>query len=280
MTRPAMRYAMRSETRANPRTFRRALSLVETTVVVGILAILLALMLPTTSAVRAASRAGRCQSNLRQMGLAATSYAAQNKERYPAAILYELTDAGVVTKAWDYEHRPDGTIAPGALWNFMSTPTQVQQCPDFAGDSTFGGDPYTGYNYNTTYIGAEGRFPEMGSDGRWRDGWSVARRGLASGNFRHTSRTALFGDGGWKGGANKFMRAPSAAVEGDLQTVHAGGQAFRHGGCTHVCYLDGHVGGVCERHAGPHQAQSLLEQVMGFPENAFLANDDTPYYPR
>lgn len=259
---------------------RHGLSLVETLVVIGILSVLLALLLPTTAAVRAAGRAGRCQSNLRQMGLAAASYAAQNKERYPAAILYEMTDAGVVTKAWDYEQRPGGTVVPGAIWSYMSTPTPAQQCPDFVGHSTFGGDPYTGYNYNTTYIGAEGRFPEMGPDGRWLDGWEVARRGLASGNFRHTSTTAVFGDGGWRGGANKFMRAPSASVEGDFQTVYAGGQAFRHGGCTHVCYLDGHVSGVCERHQGAHASDTLLNQVMGFPLNAFLSDGDKPYDPR
>jgi hypothetical protein len=30
------------------------------------------------------------------------------------------------------------------------------QCPSFLGASTFGNDPATGYNYNTTYIGTEG----------------------------------------------------------------------------------------------------------------------------
>jgi prepilin-type processing-associated H-X9-DG protein len=81
------------------------------------------------------------------------------------------------------------------------------------------------------------------------------------------------------------MRAPLGSVEGDMQTVYAGGQAFRHGGCSHVCYLDGHVAGVCDRHEGMHAEDSplrqvMLEQIMGFPQNAFLADDDRPYDPR
>ena len=258
----------------------RGFTVVEMAVVIGIMAVLLALILPATARVRSTARAGSCQSNLRQLGLATAAYAAQNKERYPAAIIYEMTDAGVVTKAWDFEQHPGGVVKPGAIWSYLSSASPVQQCPEFQGSSTFGSDPYTGYNYNTTYIGAEGRLPEIGPDGRWLHGWTVARRGLATGNFRKTSSTALFGDGGWRGGANKFMRAPSATVEGDLPTAYAGGQAFRHGGCTHVCYLDGHVAGACQACAGEHASQSLLDQVMGFPKNGFLAEGDGAYDPR
>lgn len=259
---------------------RRGFTVVELVVVIGVIAVLLAIILPTTAAVRASARASHCQSNLRQLGLAAAAYAAQNKERYPPAILYEMTSAGVVTKAWDFEQDPGGGVRPGTIWSFLSSASPVQQCPEFVGSSTFGADPYTGYNYNTSYIGAEGRFPEIAADGTWLDGFRVARPGLASGAFRRPSTTALFGDGGWLGGANKFMRAPSASVEGDLATVYAGGQAFRHKGCTHVCYLDGHVAGSCDCREGAHAAQSLLDQVMGFPKNGFLADGDGPYDPR
>ena len=76
------------------------------------------------------------------------------------------------------------------------------------------------------------------------------------------------------------MRAPSATVEGDLPTAYAGAQAFRHGGCSHVCYLDGHVAGACQACAGEHASQPLLDQVMGFPKNGFLAEGDGAYDPR
>ncbi len=266
--------------RHEPLRARRGLTLVETLVVIAIVSVLLSLIVPATSAVRANARSGHCQSNLRQLALAAHAYALQNAERYPAAILYEMSPAGLVTRAWDHEQHPGGVVRPGILWGYLSSPTSVQQCPDYLGPSTFGADPYTGYNYNTSYIGAEGRFPEVDANGAWRDGWAVARRGLATGNFRRTDTTALFGDGGWRGGANKFMRAPSATVEGDFATVYAGGQAFRHGGCTHVAYLDGHVRGACDCCEGGNATPQLLDEVMGFPKNGFLSHDDRSYDPR
>ncbi|MFM7262108.1 MAG: type II secretion system protein, partial [bacterium] len=181
----------------------RAVTIVEMLVVIGILTVLLAIVVPTTSSVRASSRSASCQSNLRQLGIAASMYATQNRDAYPAAVLYRMGENGLVTSAWDFEHRPGGSVRPSALWDFVRGPNEVQQCPDFLGASTFGDDPSTGYNYNTTYIGAEGRFPEQDSSGTWIDGWRLARRGVSSAQFRRTSTTALFGEGGWRGGANK-----------------------------------------------------------------------------
>ena len=76
------------------------------------------------------------------------------------------------------------------------------------------------------------------------------------------------------------MRAPSNTVENDLSTVYAGAQAFRHQGCTHVCFLDGHVAGMCACHEGPQATTPLLDGVAGFPANGFLSNDDANYDPR
>lgn len=259
---------------------RRAFTLVEVVTVLGVAAVLLSILLPAIRTVRGSARSACCQSNLRELGMAANRYALQNHDRYPAAILYEITASGLSTKCWDYEQRADGSVRNGILWSFMSSPADVQQCPDYLGSSTFGNDPHTGYNYNTTYIGAEGRFPELGSNGAWLDGWKVARHGIPSAQHRRTTTTALFGEGGWKGGANKFMRSPMNAVEQDLGTVYAGAQAFRHQGCTHVCFLDGHVAGTCSCHEGPQATAPLLDGVADFPRNGFLSDDDSIYDPR
>ena len=57
---------------------RAAFSLIELIVVIGIIAILIALLLPTLHGARAASKAVVCQSNLRQIGVAMAAYAAEN----------------------------------------------------------------------------------------------------------------------------------------------------------------------------------------------------------
>ena len=58
------------------------------------------------------------------------------------------------------------------------------------------------------------------------------------------ARTALFGDGQYAGGANKFMRAPvrDRAFDGSGTSLReAGTQGFRHRGRTNVAFCDGHV---------------------------------------
>jgi prepilin-type N-terminal cleavage/methylation domain-containing protein/prepilin-type processing-associated H-X9-DG protein len=58
---------------------RRAFTLVELLVVVGIIAILIALLMPTLGRVRESANRTKCASNLRQIMLAATMYANDNK---------------------------------------------------------------------------------------------------------------------------------------------------------------------------------------------------------
>lgn len=58
-------------------------TLTELLIVVGLMALLLALFLPVMSKVRAAANATGCISNLRQMGVAWTAYVAENHGRLP-----------------------------------------------------------------------------------------------------------------------------------------------------------------------------------------------------
>src|ERR1700677_3535532 len=58
-------------------------TLVELLVVVGIMALLIALLLPALSKARAAAMTTKCLSNLHQVGLATMSYVADNKGKLP-----------------------------------------------------------------------------------------------------------------------------------------------------------------------------------------------------
>lgn len=257
---------------------RRGLSLVELVAVLGTIVLLASMLATGATIARNLSRSTGCHSNLRQLHLAAETYHVTS-DAYPAAILYFLEDGGVRTTSWDFDHRGDGTIDPGPIWHYLDGPESVFQCPEFRGSSTFGDDPATGYNYNVTYIGAEGRFPIPSANGML-EGWDNCRRGIPAAAHRRPDSTALFGDGGWRDGANKFMRAPSNAVEVDLGLVHAGTQAFRHQGCTNLCCLDGHTETREIPFEGVHANQELLRDVSDFPHNGFLSDDDSAYAPR
>ena len=251
---------------------RRAFTISEVLVIVGMTAMLLGLLAPALSSARARSRAARCQLNLKQMAAAAFAYAAVY-DAFPVAIRYDNSSGVLRTIAWDWVAGAAGQPAsPGALWGFANNPGDVQQCPECDGRANALGDPYTGYNYNTTYIGGEARFPHAG--------WHAVRKGIAPHACARGHSCAMFGDGGYSGGANKFMRAPLDSEHIGLDAVYAGGQAFRHRGATNIAFVDGHVGSTREAHRGARATDALLNQYMAYPRNGFLSNDDSAYDPR
>jgi prepilin-type processing-associated H-X9-DG protein len=248
-----------------------AMTIVELMVALATLALLLGLLLPALSGVQAAGRRTVCTSNLRQMAIAAQGYALEYGF-FPPALRYE-NDGDVTQVAWDWVTTLDGRlVSPGALWSYADDPGKVQQCPSHHGQTNFKGDPHTGYNYNTTFVGGEGAV------GSW--GWENFRPGVRYSACRRTARVAVFGDGGWAGGTNKFMRAPMNQVESDLDLVYAGGQAFRHQKSTNVAYMDGHVGTVNTPSEGLLATPRLLRDTMDYPRNGFLSQDDRAYDPR
>jgi prepilin-type processing-associated H-X9-DG protein len=187
---------------------------------------------------------------------------------------YDRGDGGLRTVAWDWVTERGTLVGPGPLWSFADDPGRVQQCPEHTGSSNFSGDPFTGYNYNTSYLGAEGSFPLVG--------WTHVRRGVPPHACARSGLCAMFGDGGSAQGANKFMRAPLREREPastTFDTIYSGGQAFRHLGATNVAFVDGHVAPVQGPREGRHATEDRLAR-MGFPDNGFLSDDDTAYDPR
>src|SRR5436309_11525355 len=71
----------------------QAFTLVELLVVIGIIALLVSILLPSLNRAREAAKATKCLSNLRQLGLAFVMYTNENQGRFPtAAVLYNARD--------------------------------------------------------------------------------------------------------------------------------------------------------------------------------------------
>jgi len=79
--------------RPNAISQRRAFTLVEVLVVIGIIALLLAMLLPALSRVREASRRTQCLANIAELGRAVLLYCHDNKDHLPDAGSGNATDA-------------------------------------------------------------------------------------------------------------------------------------------------------------------------------------------
>jgi prepilin-type N-terminal cleavage/methylation domain-containing protein/prepilin-type processing-associated H-X9-DG protein len=223
-------------------------TLVELLVVLGIVTILIALLLPTLSSAREQSKSLQCLSNLRQLGAAAHNYIVLNDGHFPIA--YWGADS------WDFA----AGGKPGLLW-MGRTDVRIQQCPSFDGRSMTLADPFTGYNYNTSYIG-HGQFEAIVAPAK-------------ANQVRDPSRTALFGDGQYASGANKYMRSPFTWAGDTAKTLrHAGTQGFRHRKKTNVCFCDGHAEPLAQRFT---TTVTAAEEAQVAPGTGFLSADNSLY---
>lgn len=250
-----------------------AFTLIELLVVIATIALLLGLLLPSLNMARQQTRKTVCLSNLRQMAMAAQTYAATYDEHYPLAYYREEINEVTHHFMWDFTSWKQWTdsgsiehVGPGLLW-MGQTIEKVQQCPAFSGANNAMGDPYTGYNYNTSYIGLD----------------DILSNSAKTGDVRQPTRTALFGDGQYNDGANKYMRAPFSHPGDTLlpdSARHAGVQGYRHQGQTNVAFCDGHVASWKEIHTETDPAaKALLDDYNAKSDGqiGFLTSDNRIY---
>jgi prepilin-type N-terminal cleavage/methylation domain-containing protein/prepilin-type processing-associated H-X9-DG protein len=206
-----------------------AFTLTELLAVIALIAILAGLLLPGLSASKASSKLIQCASNLQQMGIAAHLYVDDSAGFYPIAYYYEEESGVTYSYAWDLTtiNGSPNTVIPGLLWQGGTT-LQIQQCPSFSGQADWLTDPYTGYNYNTSYIG-HGQLESIPEPAKGSD-------------VLHSSKTVLFGDGQYAAGADKFMRAPwPNSGDDNFQGRWSGTQGFRHQRLSNAVFCDGHA---------------------------------------
>ncbi|HRK30012.1 MAG TPA: hypothetical protein PLD59_02960, partial [Tepidisphaeraceae bacterium] len=228
--------------------------------VIGIIAILVATLLPTLQAANAQSRSVQCLSNLRQMMVAVEMYQQTNAGRFPLSGYSVFAPPTRTSYAWDYTriiniNTNETTIEPGLLW-WKSAAAKVMQCPVFERTSVgFVSDPATGYNYNTSYLGGE---QELGT------GIIYAPAKLSQ--VRKPSQTVVFGDGEYSAGANKFMRSPFPSGREVVSSGRfAGTQGFRHRGASNAAFADGHAAPSSRRFTATLAAdQSRITAGTGF----------------
>ena len=220
--------------------WRGGFTLVELLVVVGIIALLVAIALPALARSRRAGRAAVCAAHLKTLSTALTAYAVEHKG---SLVVSHWSDRPGEARAWDFVTTRTGSdyqTRPGLLWGGDDRDAYAQQCPSFDGPSNAAGEAYSGYNYNASYLGG----------GRGEASESPARLTMVG----DPAATLAFGEGQFGRGANKFMRAPrhvgpdgTPARDGPIPFRAAGAQGFRHDGRTQAAHVDGHVESFADR---------------------------------
>jgi prepilin-type N-terminal cleavage/methylation domain-containing protein/prepilin-type processing-associated H-X9-DG protein len=135
-------------------------TLIELLVVIAIIAILAAILFPVFARARENARRASCQSNLKQIALGFAQYTQDYDGRYPFGCINTNADGSArSTEAWWQSWMNYDLTWMGLLQPYMKS-KEVFLCPSQSPRPT---DPnsqnYTGYAYNTEFIGGCGTNP-------------------------------------------------------------------------------------------------------------------------
>jgi prepilin-type processing-associated H-X9-DG protein len=221
------------------------------------------MLLPALAQAKVTAKKTQCLSNLRQMAIAAQVFVDNHDDSFPKAYWLATQNGTNISYAWDLTTIAGGTprVVPGVLWEGGGA-EEIQQCPSFKGGANWLVDPFTGYNYNTSFIG-HGQFE------------SIPEPAKASA-IHDPAATVIFGDGEYSVGANKFMRAPFPNP-GD-QTFSgrwAGTQGFRHARQSNAAFADGHSESLRQRFTKNKDGEANVAKGTGFlsEDNSFYELD-------
>lgn len=254
----------------------RAFTLIELLVVISVIAALMAILTPALRAARGQARQTVCASNLRQLVLVNTCYAANNREHY---VLAAADIFGRNLQRW-HGTRTNANEAfdpyTGPLSRYLDGGA-VKRCPSLREYHAPAGQRAAnfeagcgGYGYNDEYIGGRSDLYGMGSG---------SRHSARAADVRRPAITVMFADTAYrqKLSANEtdfieYSFAHPPFWEWYLQALRAYPDAagylkgrpnpsihFRHRGFANVGWADGHVSGETMDLSAPYITHARMD---------------------
>ena len=222
--------ARRFRSRPSPSSAARGFTLVELLVVIGIIALLIAILMPALASARQQAKSVTSLSNLRQLGIGLVQYRVENKGLYPVAAYNPLPDRARFRWAdaiYPYMRNTEVYMSPqldpvertrmDKPFNHTTTNTSPTSAA-FLPTTIF----YGGYGYNWQYLG-NGRQP-LGPDGRPVPIFQ-AREGA---QIRKAAQTIAIADtNGSKDGTAHWTNHGVYVIDPPLQSYHLGSRGSR-----------------------------------------------------
>ena len=232
----------KSPTRAGRPCHGRAFTLIELLVVIGVIAILVAILLPTLSAARKQAYATQCASNLRQLLIACTNYIQENRGHWPPAHVDYL----MKNRSRWHGTRPGLTTAFGfdgsPLKRYLPVPI-IKRCPAFEPTRNGFEAGCGGYGYNNHYIGSSMADPAFVGLAMGPAQWDreVGNVPAKQNMIRRPSEKIAFADTAMVDSSSSvieysFLEPPTTSFGPSSPSMH-----FRHNRRANIGWADGHV---------------------------------------
>lgn len=222
----------------------RGFTLVELLVVIGIIAVLIGILLPTLNKARESAKSAACKSNLRQIGVAYTNYITSNRRWSKPGDILTLKDGNgnqIGQQSWFYYYdTATGVYDPtgGFLCKYFNSKTDVYECPSmndlFPASTLYAGMPPCGYGYANVI----NRKPGGGFD-------QITRQT----QIRVPAETVMFADAAQFSGTTVVRIFGISLPSNNLPSFHG-----RHSRYGNVLWYDGHV-----------TAEPAILQLTGLP---------------